>query len=97
MSVVSVRLKEDEIRCIEEAAKREGKGKGEVMRELIRYGFDYLMLKEYKEGRISLGKLAKELSLCISETIDLLAEFGITSPIDYEDVLEGYENLKGVF
>lgn len=36
----------------------------------------------------------EELDLSISETIDLLSEFGIKAPIDYEDYLKGYEALK---
>lgn len=36
----------------------------------------------------------EELDLSISETIDLLSEFGIKTPIDYEDYLKGYEVLK---
>ena len=63
----------------------------------MRHGFDYLMIKEYRAGQISLGKLADELSLSMSETIDLLAGYGITAPIDYEDYSKGYETLKKVF
>jgi len=97
MGVVSVRLKDGQIKYIEKVAKKEGKGKAEIMRDLIEYGFDYIMIKEYKEGRVSLEKLAAELSLSVSETIDLLADYGIKAPIDYEDYLKGYETLKKVF
>ncbi len=33
----------------------------------------------------------------IGEVLDLLAEFGIESPVDYEDYLKGFETLKKVF
>ena len=36
----------------------------------------------------------EELDLSISDTIDLLSEFGIKAPIDHEDYLKGYEALK---
>ena len=97
MGVVSLRLKDTQTKYIAKLAKKEGKDKTKVIRELIEYGFDYLMLKEYKEGRISLGKLANELSFSVSETIDLLADYGIKAPIDYEDFLKGYETLKKIF
>ena len=97
MGVISTRLKESQIKYIEKIAKKEEKGKGEVIRELIRYGFNYLMIREYKKGQLSLGKLATEFALSISETIDLLADFGIKAPIDYEDYLKGYETLQRVF
>lgn len=44
-----------------------------------------MIIKLYKEGKISLEKTAKELDLSISETIDLLSEFGIRAPIDFGD------------
>jgi len=52
---------------------------------------------DYKHGKISLGKSAKQLNLTISEMIELLAEFGISSPITYEDYLQGYKALTDGF
>ena len=46
---------------------------------------------------MSLGKAAKELNLTVSETMELLADLGIKSPVGYEDYLEGYESLKDAF
>ena len=97
MGVVSVRLNDSQMAHIEKLAEKQGKGKAEMMRDLIEYGFDHLLMKEYKAGRISLGKLATELSLSVGETIDLLSEYGVTAPIDYEDYLKGYETLKKAF
>jgi predicted HTH domain antitoxin len=54
----------------------------------------FLNLKRYKEGKISLETLAKELDLSVSETIDLLAECGVTFPISYDDYLQGLETLE---
>jgi len=94
MNVMSLRLDEREMKLIGEMAKKEGKDKSTITRQLIGYGLTYLMIRLYKEGRLSLEKVAKELDLSISETIDLLSEFGIKAPIDYEDYLKGYEVLK---
>ena len=97
MTVVSTRLSHNQVDYIEKLSKKEGKKKGEVLRELIRYGFYYLTIHDYKQGKISLGKLAKELSLSISDVFDLLKDFGITAPIEFEDYLQGYAVLKEVF
>lgn len=43
---------------------------------------------------MSLSTLASKLELSVSETIDLLAEFGVESPIDYDDYLKGFEVFK---
>jgi len=94
MNVMSLRLEKREMELIEEMAKKEGKDKSTITRQLIGYGLTYLMLRLYREGRLSLEKVAKELDLSVSETIDLLSEFGIKAPIDYDDYLKGYEVLK---
>lgn len=93
---VSIRLKEKEIRFIEELSEKQKIDKSTAARELIEYGKIYLAIKLYKEGKNSLEKTAAELDLSISETIDLLAEFGIKAPIEFEDYLKGY-NLEKAF
>lgn len=57
----------------------------------------FFVLKSYKEGKISLGKAAKQLDLTISEMIELLADFGIPSPVNYDEYLEGYHAFKDGF
>ncbi len=94
MKTTSLRLDEEKITRIKELSQQVGKGKSETIRELIDYGWEYLMLRRYKEGKISLSKLAKKLGKPITETIDILAWLGIESPVDKEEVLQGYETLK---
>ncbi len=64
---------------------------------MIEYGRKYRVLQLYKDGKISLGKAADELDLPMTEFIDLLNEFGISANIDYEDYLQGLQNLKKVW
>ncbi|MBI3755645.1 MAG: hypothetical protein HY265_05755 [Deltaproteobacteria bacterium] len=52
------------------------------------------MIKLYKDGKMSLNTLASKLELSVSETIDLLAEFGVESPIEYDDYLKGFEAFR---
>lgn len=94
MSVLSLRLKDREIKRINELSMMVNKDKSTVARELIEYGWQFLMIKLYREGKMSLGTLSSKLELSISETIDLLAEFGVESPIDYEDYLKGFNVFK---
>lgn len=85
MPVVSVRISDQGIKEICEIAKKEQKHKSTVIQELISEGREFHLLKKYKEGKISLGLLSEELQLSLSESIDLLSQFGIESPITYED------------
>lgn len=94
MSVISLRLKDREMNRINETAGILRKDKSAVARELIDYGWEFLMLKLYREGKLSLGTLAEKLELSVSETIDMLASFGIESPLDYDDYLKGFETLE---
>jgi predicted nucleic acid-binding protein len=46
-------------------------------------------MAEADAGRVSLGTLAHKLDVPLSEAIDLLAEFGVRSPVEYDDYLKG--------
>jgi len=94
MSVLSLRLKDRELKRINELSRMVHKDKSTIARELIEYGWEFLMIKFYREGKMSLGTLSSKLELSVSETIDLLAEFGVESPIDYEDYLKGFDVFK---
>lgn len=94
MAVISLRLKDRDFKRVNELSKIEHKDKSTVARELIEHGWDFLMIKLYREGKLSLSTLASKLELSVSETIDLLSEFGIESPIEYDDYLKGFEVFK---
>lgn len=53
-----------------------------------------VVLQQYKEGKLSLEMTAKKMHIALSDVIDLLAEFGIASPIMYEDYLEGLKHIE---
>ncbi len=91
MSVISLRLKDRELKRIDELSKMEHKDKSTIARELLEYGWDFLMVKYYKEGKLSLSGLASKIGISVSETIDLLSGLGIEVPIDYDDYLKGFE------
>lgn len=74
--------------------KEGGKDKSAVARELIRYGEIYRAVKKYKEGKISLGRISSELDVSVADAMDLLRELGIKARIDYDEYLEGKENLE---
>ncbi|MBS3125381.1 hypothetical protein J4211_03980 [Candidatus Woesearchaeota archaeon] len=91
--IVSFRFKEHELGHIQKLSIAKKVDKTAAARELIEYGWRYYVLSQYKEGRLSLEKTAKELHTSISELMDLLADMGMKSPIAYEDYLEGLKNI----
>ena len=94
MSVISLRLKDRALKRLDEFSRLERKDRSTAARELLDYGWEFLMLKRYKGGKLSLEGLAKKLDLSISEAIDLLAELGTEAPIEFEDYLEGFKVFK---
>ncbi|MBM4053273.1 MAG: ribbon-helix-helix protein, CopG family [Planctomycetes bacterium] len=94
MGVISLRLKDKDIDRIEELSRQEHKDKSTIARELLEYGWEFLMVRYYKDGKLSLEGLAKKLDISISEAIDVLAKLGIQAPIEYEDYLKGFEMFK---
>ena len=94
MKTTSFRLDDKELERIEKLAQEKGEDKSQSVRELLDYGWEYLMIRQYKEGKLSLSRLSQELEEPISEVIDLLADLGVKSPIDKDEVMEGYAALK---
>ena len=89
-NVMSVRLDAEAMRRLRELAKREKKEISTVARELIDEGWVFLTLREYRQGKLSLGMVAKRLKMPLADVIDLLSELGVRSPIEYDDYLKSY-------
>ncbi len=94
--VMSVRLSDNEVRFIEKVAKKKNLDKSTVARELIDHGKVLWVFNEYQGGRISLENMALELDMSISELLDLLAKYGIRSPVQFEDYLRGLEVMEKI-
>jgi len=93
MPVISLRLKEKDFNKLDEFSKMVNKDKSTVVRELLENGWKFSMIRLYRDGKLSLETLASKLELSISETIDLLSETGIKSPVSYDDYVKGFEAL----
>ncbi len=96
-NVITVRLPKQDMDAIEKIATATAKDKSTIVRDLVEQGRVYFAIKEYKEGKISLGKTAETAGISISAMIDLLADLGIESNMDVEDYLEGEKNSKEIF
>ena len=92
MKVKSIRIPDDLDNAIDYVSKIEKIDKTQPFRKLARIGYEYFIAKQYKEGRISLRNVTGQLNLTLSESIDLLAEFGVTGNIRTEDVLASVQD-----
>lgn len=66
-------------------AKEEAKERSPEARELMLDGIKFKMLLGYKQGKVSLGSLAKKLGVTLSDALDLLASPGIPAPTRYDE------------
>ena len=95
-NVLSIRLDEQSMKRLRELAKKEKKELSTVARELIDQGWVLVALREYREGNLSLGTMARKMDLSLSQAIDLLSELGVRSPIGYDDYLESYAAARSL-
>ncbi|HDZ76582.1 MAG TPA: hypothetical protein ENH41_00665 [Candidatus Omnitrophica bacterium] len=94
MSVLSVRLGQEELSHIKKLAKENNADQSQAARQLINEGWEFHLLCMYREGKISLGSLASELKIPLSSAIDFLGKIGVAAPLEYEDYLQGLDLLK---
>jgi len=94
MKVKSMRIPEDIDQAIDYVSRMEKIEKTQSIRKLARLGFEYYISKAYREGRLSLREVARLLNLTISESIDLLNEFGISGNIHARDVFSSLKSLN---
>lgn len=86
--VMSVRLDNELLERVRELARSDDKEISATARELIDQGLVFRALREYREGKLSMGSLAKRLDRPLADVIDLLADLGVRSPIEYDDYLQ---------
>ena len=81
MKVLTLRLPEDVLEKIDNIARREGKERSEVIREILKIGlrdkFIEDALKAYKEGKVSIWKAAKIAGLSLWEFVEILKDKSI--------------------
>jgi predicted HTH domain antitoxin len=92
MKVVTLRVPEDVLEMIDEIARKEGKEKSEVIRELLKIGLRNKLvedaLKAYRERKVSMWKAAKIAGLSLWEFIEILRERGIEIQYGIKDLEE---------
>ena len=94
--VISVRINKSLEEVLNKISKEQNNEQSEVIRDLIKNGSIFLAIKCFVEGKYSIGKAANLVEMPLSEFMDIIANLGIKSKINIEDVLEGYENLSKV-
>jgi predicted HTH domain antitoxin len=94
---IGARLESEIAEMIDQTAEEENIDRTAALKELIQYGRQKLLeekaIEMYREGKISVDKAAKMLSITVSETMRLFANAGITSEETLSDYKEGLKLL----
>lgn len=92
--VFSCRLDDKEITFIEQYAKERNESKAKMLRDLLEEGRKMEAVQLYRKGRASLGKAAEIAGVCVSEFMDLLSDFGVSSNLSLVDFKESLRHAK---
>lgn len=91
---LSIRIGQEDYDFVKQVAKEHDEEVSKTVRGLVDMGRLMLAIENYRKGRASIGKAAELAGVSISEMISILADFGIKSNLNYDDYLEGLENIK---
>lgn len=94
METISIRMDKEDYLGIKQIAEENKEDVSKAIRELVERGRISFAMEKYKNKEISLGKAAELAGVPISKMIDVLAEMGVKSHLEYEDYTRGLENLR---
>lgn len=99
--LVSARFEKKDTALIEEVAKEEKTDKTTALKRIFVLGAKQYKLnkaiKDYQEGKISIGKAAENAGISLWEIMDELKERNIANPLGEEEFTQGLKNLQKVW
>jgi len=91
---MSIRMDEENFEFLTTLSKEESGDISKAARDLISKGRLMLAVERYKKKQVSLGRAAELAGVTLADMINALAEYGVESNLEKEDVLKGLENLR---
>lgn len=94
---MSIRMDEENVAFLKKLSEGEGGDLSKAVRDLVDKGRLMLAVERYKKGQASLGLAAELAGITLSEMINVLSEYGVTSNLEAEDYLKGLDHLRRVW
>lgn len=94
---LSIRINEKDYKFLSSLAKEEQEDFSKKVRELVNLGRVMFAIEKYKKSEASIEKAARIAGVSISRMMDIFKEHGVETNIEFEDYLQGLENLKKVW
>jgi len=99
--LISARFQIEDTKIIEDRARDEKTDKTTALKRIFALGAKQYKInkavKQYQEGKISIGKAAQMAGITLWEIMDKLKEKNIPNPLGKEEYLEGLKNLEKVW
>ncbi|MFH1587146.1 MAG: UPF0175 family protein [Candidatus Diapherotrites archaeon] len=99
--MVSARFEKKDTALIEQVAKDEKTDKTTALKRIFGIGAKQYKIeraiKQYQEGKLSIGKAAENAEIGIWEMMEELKERNIANPLSEEEFKEGLKNLEKVW
>ena len=95
--ILTVRIEKHDQKRLEQFAHKQKINRSQAVKELLNKGFMISQLQEYKEGKLSLGRLAEILEVPMVEALGLVSTYNAHQhmPRDYiTDAREYAKRLK---
>lgn len=83
--VLTVRIEKNVEKRLEQFARKFHLNRTQAVKELLERGFVLSQLQEYKQGNLSIGRLAETLEIPVVEALNLIARYNAhpRMPHDY--------------
>ena len=93
-TTLSIRMDNEDYEFLKKMANENKEEISKAVRDLVGRGRLMYSIDLYKGGKASIGRASEIAGVSVSEMMDILSGFGITSRIELEDYARGLENLR---
>ena len=95
--VLAIRLDKLETNQLNSISKKRHLNKTQAAKELLHRGFLMVQLDEYRNGNLSLGKLAEILNMTIVEAMNCVAAYNAHPKIPKDFLVDSADTAKKLF
>lgn len=94
---LSIRINDENYRFLSSLAKDAREDVSTAVRELVDLGRIMLAVERYRRKEASLERAARLGGVSLSKMMDLLAEYGVASNLEYNDYLKSLKTIRKVW
>lgn len=94
--ILTVRIQKGDQRILDKFARQKHLNRSQAVKELLHKGFIVAQMQEYRDGKLSLGKLAETLGVARIEALNLVAQYNAHPKMPRDYLADAMETAKGL-